>query len=109
METGPALQSLKLAPHAQAIYAESGYFFPVRIVGRPEAKELAGHLVDHMPRHANELCGLLQRNRRFYPVDNHLYPVDNHLFMPWVSRAVPPWLFHRRGAHFHKVRSTTCP
>lgn len=79
MEPAPVLQSRKLAPHEQSFYGENGYFFPVRIFGSHEAKELEDCFVDYMTHYAQELCGLLPRDRR-------VYLSDNHLFMPWVYR-----------------------
>jgi non-haem Fe2+, alpha-ketoglutarate-dependent halogenase len=71
----------KLTPEQQSFYGENGYFFPVRVLDPEKAAEYQGRFMDYSASHAEQLKGLLQRDRR-------VYMTDTHLFLEWVYRLV---------------------
>jgi hypothetical protein len=81
METASLDQSRKLALEQQAFYKQNGYLSPRRVLGAEEASGYEARFVEYMSKYAQQLCGLLQRDRR-------VYLSEAHLFLSWVYRIV---------------------
>lgn len=81
MATVSMERSRKLSNDQQSFYRENGYFFPQRVLSADEAGGFEQRFLAYMGRYAQELCGLLQRDRR-------TYMTDTHLFLKWVYQMV---------------------
>jgi len=81
MEAASTGRASGLTAEQQVFYAENGYFFPLQVLDAGEAEAYHTRFQTYMDENANQLRGMLQRDKR-------VYFSDTHLLLQWVYRIV---------------------